>query len=655
MSRAWLLALLAACSAPTKHAIDPDAAVDAPPLLIDAAPDTGAPDTMIVEGPATFSPYAQAAFTFTSDDPHATFTCSIDGDTPIACASPYSRTLADGNHMFSVRAIDAAGNSDDTPAEHSWTIDTVAPNTQITAAPPAADNSPMVTFAFTASELSVTFDCAIDGGTYAACTSGQAFGPLGDGAHAFAVRAHDRAGNVDASPAIRSWSIDTSTPDTAILSGPTGSTSATGASFTFISPDAGTGATFQCKLDAAAFAPCTSPAAYAALAEGSHTFLVKVTDAVGNSDPTPATRTWKVDLTPPTTAITMGPTGTVASASATIAFSANESATFDCSIDGAAYSTCSSPLTLTGLAQGAHTIAVRATDDAGHVDPSPATRAWTVDTVAPDITFTAGPANNATVGPRLDFAFTTTEGTPTCSLDGAAFAACISPHAFNIQDGAHTFAVRATDGAGNVTTVTRAWTTACAAPTSTGAIGLLHLDDGMQAQVNATGGAGATLGDTAAVEPTDPTALAAARFGGGLTLASGTHVAWPLAAAASATPTVMLWIKPTAGGTVFATGDGLFQLTVNANLSITATGHTATVSSAQVAAGMWHHIAVSLGPNLILWVDGVRTQVVDPASTAIALTQLTLGGTYAGAADELWVGAASVTTDDEALADYCPL
>jgi hypothetical protein len=67
-------------------------------------------------------------------------------------------------------------------------------------------------FTFSANEAGSTFECSLDGGTFAACTPAASYNGLADGAHSFSVRATDLAGNLDATPAIYSWTVDTSTP-----------------------------------------------------------------------------------------------------------------------------------------------------------------------------------------------------------------------------------------------------------------------------------------------------------------------------------------------------------------------------------------------------------------------------------------------------------
>lgn len=436
--------LVAACSVPDKS---PTAQMPDAMLPVD---DNAVPDTMIVEAPAELVNTGTATFEFTASHANAHFECSIDGEDAIPCSSPYTRVIGDGSHVFSVRAINKNNMADQTPAEHLWTIDTVPPDTMFTEVPPPMDNSVMVRFGFSSSEENVTFDCALDGGAYVACTTGSELGPMADGSHSFAVRAHDRAGNVDASPAIHAWSIDTATPDTQILSGPDGAVATNSATFTFVSPDAGSGAAFQCSLDGNAMVDCVSPYTLNNLSMGMHTFQVRVRDAVGNFDPTPAARTWTVDLDDPDTMITSGPQGMTSTASASFMFTSNEiGVTYSCSLDGAPFEACTSPAGYANLSQGSHTFAVRATDAANHTDATPATRMWTVDTEPPDTTITSGPMG-MTTATDASFAFTSNEAGVTfeCSLDGGAPAACTSPASYtNLAVGAHDFSVRATDAA----------------------------------------------------------------------------------------------------------------------------------------------------------------------------------------------------------------
>jgi hypothetical protein len=174
---------------------------------------------------------------------------------------------------------------------------------------------------------------------------------------------------------------DTTPPETTIDSGPAASTSDTSVSFTFSSNEAGS--TFECSLNGAAFALCASPVEYTGLALGNHTFDVRAIDIAGNIDATPASYTWTVnpppDTTAPETTIDSGPAATTTNTSATFAFSSSEAgSTFECSRDGAPFGTCASPQVYSGLAVGAHTFQVRATDAAGNTDATPATYAWTI-------------------------------------------------------------------------------------------------------------------------------------------------------------------------------------------------------------------------------------------------------------------------------------
>ena len=352
------------------------------------------------------------------------------------------------------------------------------PTTSITVAPAPLTPSPSASFQFVASDPAATFECKLDGAVFAPCASPAAYGPLADGAHAFAVRGTtvgpDGGTGADATHA---WTIDATPPAApTITGGPVGTVLVAVANLTFTADGAA-----QCALDGGAFAACTSPHPLTGLSDGAHSFVVRAVDGAGNISPSSAAWTWTVDATAPgAPVITGGPTGTVATATATLTFVADGTA--ECSLDAAIFAACTSPHQLAGLADGAHGFRVRAVDAAGNRSPASTPRTWTVDTTPPPSpTITGGPTGTvATVTASITFQ---AQDTPQCSLDGGAFAGCASPHQLaGLSDGAHSFAVRAIDVVGNQSAASaRAWVVDTTKPS-------LSLPPGVTAEADGPGG-----------------------------------------------------------------------------------------------------------------------------------------------------------------------
>ena len=163
------------------------------------------PQTTITEGPSGPNASTSAAFRFSSNDTAAIFRCKLDDRSWSSCSSGRTYTgLPQGSHTFKVRAKDSAGTNDPSPAERTWKVDTVSPNTTIKSVSVSGKSA---TFSFSASEAGGTFECRLDGGAWRGCSSPTSYGGLKHGNHSFRVRAIDAAGNRDATPALRSFSI----------------------------------------------------------------------------------------------------------------------------------------------------------------------------------------------------------------------------------------------------------------------------------------------------------------------------------------------------------------------------------------------------------------------------------------------------------------
>jgi hypothetical protein len=256
------------------------------------------PQTSIASGPADGATINDPTPTYnlTADEP-ATFEYQVDGEDFLPCPDACTvGSMADGDHTIAFRATDqdSPATADPTPVSRDVTIDATAPQTSITAGPSGTIADPTPSFRFASNDPGATFQCRVDGGAFASCTSPRTTPELADGAHVFRVRARDRATNLDPSPAARPFTVDTTAPQTTITDGPKRRVKTKKrkkrARFEFAADDPG--ATLECSLDGAGFKRCTSPVTEK-VRKGRHIFEVRGTDDLGNVG-APATHAWKV-------------------------------------------------------------------------------------------------------------------------------------------------------------------------------------------------------------------------------------------------------------------------------------------------------------------------------------------------------------------------
>jgi hypothetical protein len=251
--------------ASTAVTLSPAAAATPAAADLAAAP----PTPTITSAPPNPAYSLSATFQFSAAGA-TSYQCLIDTN-PLwrNCNSPKNYgSLPYGERTFSVRARNATGTS--AAQSYSWTIDR-PPAPTISSKPATTTVERTAVFAFTTTFTGATFECRLDLGSYANCTSPRTYTNLPLGSHTFRVRAKTRYG--PGAETVYSWTI-TSLPAPTITSAPTSPTAETNASFVFSSPVSG--ATFECRLDdSATWVACTSPQTYGPLAVGTHTFRVR--------------------------------------------------------------------------------------------------------------------------------------------------------------------------------------------------------------------------------------------------------------------------------------------------------------------------------------------------------------------------------------------
>ena len=167
---------------------------------------------------------------------------------------------------------------------------------------------------------------------------------------------------------------------------------------------------FECSLDSSIFEVCTSPIIIDNLKTGEHIFEVRAIDESGKIDETPAQFRWiiineitssidddnddaTIDLSPPSTKITYAKdeqgnsildkdstfsTSTSISAEGSDDETAIEGLTFECSLDSSIFEVCTFPIIIDNLKPGEHIFEVRAIDESGKIDETPAQFRWIV-------------------------------------------------------------------------------------------------------------------------------------------------------------------------------------------------------------------------------------------------------------------------------------
>jgi hypothetical protein len=289
--------------------------------------------------------------------------------------------FAAGNGPFGIAAADFNADGEQDLAVANFTSDDVSilvnttpPETLVGSGIAGLTNDSTPTFEFAADEPGSTFECRVDAEAFAPCGTPFSTATLADGAHTFQVRAIDPAGNDDLTPASRDFMVDASPPETTIDSAPAELAATHVASFDFSANEAGS--TFECRADGAVFVACGTPTSIT-VSDGAHAFEVRAIDPAGNTDLTPANRSFRTDTIPPETAIDSGPRRRTTDLKPTFRFSATEpGSTFECRIGSGAFSRCNSPFTTGRLAPGPQRFEVRATDPAGNRDASPSDRSF---------------------------------------------------------------------------------------------------------------------------------------------------------------------------------------------------------------------------------------------------------------------------------------
>jgi hypothetical protein len=360
--------------------------------------------------------------------------------------------------------------------------DTTAPNTTITV--PATDatviSTPTTAATITSTETGSTLQCKLDSGDYAVVTSPYTTPSLQDGLHTLRCRAIDAAGNIDATPAVRTFWIATPTAKL-VAPAPTIQTAAVnlttegtldwthyGLSSASLTPSRKSGANVigaATQLGGGTLARLTSGVPPKTWTGGTPTAsATNSTTGLSYNTSSPGVIGRGFQLVVPALPnqlrqlkLYVGVTNTTGRLEASLNDGSGLIAT-DTSVTNAA-GTTNVVYTINFRASSASkNLTVKWTQNTtaatGRVSFQSATLSNNADTTLPITTITSGPADGSVVTTSTaTWGFSSNESGSTfqCRVDGTNYQSCATPFTTSaLSDGQHTFDVRAVDAAGNV-------------------------------------------------------------------------------------------------------------------------------------------------------------------------------------------------------------
>lgn len=267
--------------------------------------------------------------------------------------------------------------------------------------------------------------------------------------------------------AVRVFQKDSTPPVVQISGGPSAITSAVQSEFVFAASDNLSGVLkLECATDNGEFLNCQSPVTFSSVFLGNHVFKVRAIDMAGNVSLASQTE-WNVVSGTLAVVLTEKPNATVSNlTSAKFSFVGTGAVSYECSLNGAAYSQCVSPVVIQGLANKEHAFEVKGVGPTG-ARSEPALYRWKVDTIAPnEPNVMSNLDDTVVVSKSVSFAFDSIDqGSGVeyyqCSLDNAEFSLCKSPLSFSeLSLGEHSFRVRSYDFGKNLSPLSKdiVWT-----------------------------------------------------------------------------------------------------------------------------------------------------------------------------------------------------